>query len=186
MTGEEAVVTVAQALEKLGIPYMLSGSFASNFYGVPHSTGDAGFVVQLGGTSPVAIARELGPVFRMDPQMSFEAVTGTTRHVIELAEGAFTVELFLLSDDAHDQERFRRRRRVRIVDREMSVPTAEDVIITKLRWSRHGQRTKDRDDARNVIAVQGDVLDWPYVIRWCDRHGTRELLEDVRRSIPRI
>jgi hypothetical protein len=60
------------------------------------------------------------------------------------------------------------------------------VLITKLRWSQRGRRAKDAEDVRNVIAVQGDRLDWAYVCQWCDRHGTRELLEDLRRSIPPI
>ena len=42
------------------------------------------------------------------------------------------------------------------------------------------------DDVRNVVAVQGERLDWEYVQRWCDAHGTRELLEEVRKSVPKL
>jgi hypothetical protein len=35
-----------------------------------------------------------------------------------------------------------------------------------------------------VIAVQGNLVDWEYVGRWCDQHGTRGLLDEIRRSIP--
>jgi hypothetical protein len=38
----------------------------------------------------------------------------------------------------------------------------------------------------NVIATQREKIDWTYVYRWCDQHGTRELLEEIRRSIPDI
>ena len=38
---------------------------------------------------------------------------------------------------------------------------------------------------RDVIAVQGDeVLDWDYIHRWTAEHGTRELLDEIRASIP--
>ncbi len=90
------------------------------------------------------------------------------------------VELFLLSDDAHDQQRFARRQRGRILERDVAIPTAEDVIITKLRWSHAGGRRKDIEDAENVIAIQGERIDWDYVTSWCDRHGTRALLDRVR------
>jgi hypothetical protein len=30
--------------------------------------------------------------------------------------------------------------------------------------------------------VRASKLDWPYVESWCDRHGTRALLERVRRE----
>jgi len=66
------------------------------------------------------------------------------------------------------------------------LPTAEDVIITKLRWAVQGRRLKDHNDVRDVIAVQGEGIDWDYVHAWCDRHGTREVLDEIRRSIPPI
>jgi hypothetical protein len=126
----------------------------------------------------------LGPFFQLDRQMSFETVTATSRFVFRAANTPFSIELFLLSEDAHDLERFARRRSARAFDRDVFVPTVEDVIITKLRWSRAGRRTKDIDDVQNVIAVQGERIDWDYVAGWCDRHGTRELLERLR-SLPR-
>ena len=84
----------------------------------------------------------------------------------------------------HDLARFERRKQVRIFDCPAFVATAEDTIITKLRWARQGGhgRAKDVDDARNVIAVQGDSLDWVYVENWCRQHGTVDILQDVRRS----
>ncbi len=33
-------------------------------------------------------------------------------------------------------------------------------------------------------SVQGERLDWDYIHHWCQSHGTRELLDQVRRSIP--
>ena len=39
---------VIEALEACGIPYMLVGSYSSNSYGVPCSTQDADFVIELG------------------------------------------------------------------------------------------------------------------------------------------
>ena len=30
------------------------------------------------------------------------------------------------------------------------------------------------------------VIDWAYVHSWCERHGTRAALDDVRRSIAPI
>ena len=185
MIGEEAVVAVIDALENVGVPSMLVGSLSTNLYGIPRSTEDADFVVQLGSASLQQIMARLGPGFRLDPQASFETATGTTRHIVEaLGDTAFKIELFHLSNDAHDQERFARRRQVRVLNRMTYAPTPEDVVITKLRWSLQANRSKDVDDVRNVIAVQGKHLDWDYIHRWCDQHGTRALLDKIRQSIP--
>jgi hypothetical protein len=40
----EATVSVIDAFEACGIPYMLVGSYASNAYGIARSTQDADFV----------------------------------------------------------------------------------------------------------------------------------------------
>jgi hypothetical protein len=186
MTADDATLAVIQALETSGVPYMLAGSFSSNFYGVPRATEDADFVIELGKTPLSAITRNLGPEFRCDPQMSFETVTGTYRNVIQLQGSKFKIELFRLSTAPHDVERFQRRVRVKHLGVDTYLPTVEDVIVTKLNWSVSGRRLKDQEDVRNVIAVQANQIDWDYVYSWCDRHGTRERLDEIRKSIPPI
>jgi len=184
VNSDEAAAAVIDALDALHVPYMMVGSFSSNFYGIPRATQDADFVVQLESGLLPSLVEILGPKFQFDRQMSFETVMATRRYVLQSVGGPFSVELFLLSDDAHDQERFARRRCERILGREVVGPTVEDVIITKLRWSRAGRRQKDVEDVANVIAVQGDRIDWDYVTSWCDRHGTREILDRLRQLPP--
>lgn len=52
-------------------------------------------------------------------------------------------------------------------------------MVTKLRWSLRGQRDKDVDDVRNVLALQAGKLDLAYIRSWCDQHGTRSLFEQL-------
>ena len=79
MTTDEAALAVVDALEGLGISYMLVGSFSSNYYGIGRSTLDADFVVQTDPRRATEVAERLGPAFRLDPQTSFETATMTTR-----------------------------------------------------------------------------------------------------------
>jgi len=184
----EAAGRVIEAFEKLGVDYLLAGSFSSNFYGIPRSTKDADFVAVLGEDVGPLIG-ELSDDFEFDPQPSFEMVTGTLREKARAKEIPFEIEIFHLSEEAHDQSRFSRRVSVydELIGREVSLPAPEDVIITKLRWAEIAKRGKDRDDVRDVIAVQGDdALDWDYIHRWTAEHGTRKLLDEIRASIPPI
>jgi hypothetical protein len=183
VTGQEATLAVIDALNALGAPYMVVGSFSSNYYGVPRATQDADFVLVLQPGLLQRLAQRLGPEFKLDPQASFETVTATQRHVIRIPPADFYVELFGLSDDEFDQERFRRRVCVRLWDREAFLPTAEDVVVSKLLWALHGGRGKDFGDVRGLVSIRGAGLDWPYIHGWCDRHGTRALLEEIRGSL---
>lgn len=176
------MVRVADALAASGVAYLLAGSFSSNFYGIPRSTKDADFVVELHGGVGRDFMAWLGADFETDPQLSFETNTGTYRQLIQHTSSPFKVELFLLSSDPHDQARFHRRVAVTAYGRQIWLPTPEDVIIMKVRWA----RSRDRDDVRAVIGVQGNKLDWPYIETWCERHGTRALLEQIRRTVPKL
>lgn len=183
MTPDDAVAAVFEALAGAGIPYMLVGSLASNFHGIPRSTRDADFVVELAAGRLARLASLLPPGLRLEPQPAFESVTGTTRFLITLTGSSFVCELFVLSDDDHDQARFRRRQIVQVLDQQAQVASVEDMIVTKLRWAIAGGRGKDSDDVRNMIAVQDTALDWAYIHHWVERHGTAALLADIRASL---
>jgi hypothetical protein len=182
MNTDDIVFAVIDYLNDHKIPYMLVGSLATNFYCVPRSTEDGDVVVQsdLVGIAS-AISREHEHI-RFDRQFAFESVTATRKLVLQTEGHGFEIELFQLGDDEHDQMRFSRRRQVETMGRCVWVASQEDMIVTKLRWSQHAGREKDISDARNLIGVQGDRIDWPYVESWCERHGTRELLDKLRRE----
>lgn len=130
------------------------------------------------------IMERLGSDFHLDRQMRMEMITHSVRNVITYKPTSFDIELFRLSDDAHHEERFRRRQRHPIseLNRDTWIPTAEDVVIQKLRW----QRPKDIDDVTNVLAVSANLLNWDYLEHWTTIHGTFELLNQMRDELPNL
>jgi hypothetical protein len=183
MQVDDCVHAVFDALNEHQVPFMLVGALSSNFYGIPRSTLDADLVIELGSKSLAGVLERLKDRVRLDPQMIFETVTMSRAFRADVIGMDFTIEFFLLGAEPYHQERFHRRRRVRYRDRDVCFPTREDVVVQKLRWA----RPKYLEDARDVIAVQGDdAFDWDYIHRWTETHGTRELLDEIRASIPEI
>lgn len=183
MTGEDAVGVMVDLMERAGVEYMLVGSFSSNYYGIARATKDADFVIHATAEAMDALACSLPEGFRLDAQMAFEMVTSTTKRLVQIDSVPFEIELFDLSLDEFDQERFRRKLKVSDEGRGCYMPTAEDVIVQKLRWAKAGKRGKDYEDARDVTAVQGRHLDFTYIRAWADRHGTRTFFEEIYRSV---
>lgn len=183
MKVHEIVRRVFESLEAASIPYVLVGSFASNVYGIIRSTKDADFVIRVAPGDFKRLMDALGPAFVRDPQIQFETVTGTRKHLVSETESGFEIEFFELSDDPHDQQRFGRRRKLAVLGHEAWVLTPEDVLVTKLNWLHRANRGKDLLDVENVISVQGALLDWPYIESWCDAHGSRALLEKIRAEL---
>ncbi len=183
MTIEGAATAMLRALHDTSIPHMLVGGFSSNFYGIARSTKDVDIVIELVSRAPLeGLAKRLPDGFEFDPQVTFETITGNVRHIIKIRGTPFVIELFELADDPFQRERFSRRREQWIpqMGLHVTLPTAEDVIIQKLRWG----RPKDLDDARDVMAVQAGRLDFAHIEHWCAELHITPRLQQVRAGVP--
>ncbi len=181
----QLAVRMVEALEAEHIPHLVTGAIAVGVYGIPRGTNDIDIVVALETLEPLnRLERRLVDVVTFDPQVTFETITGSLRHIVKSrTRPPFTIELFELGGDPFVQSRFARRRREFSgqMSREIWVPAPEDVVVQKIRWG----RSKDLDDARDVLAVQTPAaLDMIYIEHWCGQHGTLERLRAVIESIP--
>jgi hypothetical protein len=115
---------------------MLVGAFSSNAYGYPRATKDAVIVIEYEEGVLKKICESLGSDFKLDPQTGFELMTGSIRNILTYTPTKFEIELFRLRKDPHHRERFARRRRLALPDLQIEavIPTAEDVVIQKLRF----------------------------------------------------
>ena len=131
-----------------------------------------------------SIIKRLEPDIEFGAQVQFDTIKWGKRHIGRpIGHSAVSIELFELFDDAFVISQFRRKRQYHspTLDRTVWLPTAEDVIVQKLRWGRN----KDLDDARDVLAVQGpETLDMDYIERWCADHGTTARLHAALAAIP--
>ncbi len=161
------------------------GAIAAGTYGIPRATKDIDLLVSLDAMRGIQkLIPALEDVIEFEAQAQFDTITWGRRYVgTSLSAPPFKVELFEMFDDPFVLTEFSRRERryVPLLDREIWLPTAEDVIVQKIRWG----RSKDLDDARDVLAVQGpETLDMPYIENWCATHGTSQRLRDIIASLP--
>ena len=181
MTIEALAVLMIDTAERIGVDFMAVGAIAAGACGVPRSAKDVEVNV-AGGVD--ALARALAPSIGFGPQVVFDTLTWGRRLVGSIrSTPPFKVELFETFDHPFVQSEFSRRTKffVPVLDRTTWLPTAEDVIVQKLRWG----RSKDLNDARDVLAVQGpETLDMAYIGEWCARHGTAARLAEALAGIP--
>ncbi|TWT67572.1 hypothetical protein [Allorhodopirellula solitaria] len=95
---------------------------------------------------------------------------------------ALKVGFFRLAGDEYEFERFRRRRRVTLVDQPAWNATAKGVLLNKLRWHTISPTDRQLTDARGIYLVSGDELERDYLNHWAERIGVVDLLESVLES----
>jgi hypothetical protein len=185
MTIEELANSAIDLCESLDAEYMVTGALAFNFYGIPRSTKDVDLVIDVSNPSALSsIIKGLEPAISFGGQVQFDTITWGKRHIGRpVGTTALSIELFELFDDPFVMSQFKRRVQIPSaqLNRKMHIPTAEDVVVQKLRWA----RPKDLEDARDVLAVQDPArLDMAHVEKWCTEHGTIERLKDILESLP--
>ena len=184
MTQEEVVAGVIDALERLGIVYMVAGSFASNFHGIPRMTQDADLVIEVDEPAVVRLVRELEPEFYVSEEAAREAVRlQRLFNAIHLATG-FKVDLVIKKDRPFSEAELARRTPGTLAGRQVSFASAEDTILAKLEWSSVARSARQYADALGIIQLHGAALDWNHLEKWADDLGVRGLLDRARRGDP--
>jgi len=68
MTEQELLADCLRRLNRVGVTYYLTGSMASNYWGIPRTTHDLDFVIQLPASAVAAIVHEFsGTISLMKP-----------------------------------------------------------------------------------------------------------------------
>ena len=182
MDQQELLTRTVKILDALKIPYMVTGSFAVNFYGIPRTTHDIDLVVVLQSNVAERLAHEFPKDFYADVEMMRQAIDQEFMfNVIDPSSG-LKIDFWILKRDAYDTERFRRRRAQTLFGQVVWMPSPEDVILAKLLWYKGAQTDKHLNDARGVWEIQKDSIDLNYLRLWASRLSVSSWLEKLEKS----
>jgi hypothetical protein len=172
----DVLAAVVRELETLGIPYMVTGSFASSIHGKPRTTHDADIVIDpTPGTLERLVATLSAAGLYVDAGVAADALRRRRQfNVIDTAT-AFKVDLIICKDRRFSREELARRQRADVGGIPAALATPEDTILSKLEWAKASGSTRQIEDARGVVEVKGPDLDCAYVERWARELGVLDL-----------
>lgn len=177
MTEKELLLDTLRRLNRVGIAYMLTGSMASNYWGIPRTTHDLDFVIQL----PSAVIPILVEAFQEGFALDADSVRAAYQppHQFNAIDerSALKVDFWLLKPEPFERLMFSRRIRCSIFGEEAWLATAEDVILHKLVWNRISPSDRQLGDCAGIIAVQSEELDVAYMRSEAEKLMLREDLE---------
>lgn len=186
MTEQELLLDCLRRLNHLGIAYMLTGSMASNAWGIPRTTHDLDFVVQLPPSQVEALATAFVADYFVDQAAIHAAFQPPHQFNVLHIPSALKIDFWMLRPVPFEQEMFRRRQCHIVLGESAWLAAPEDVILHKLYWHRITPSERQLSDVAGVAAVQQGRLDEAYLHRWGDELGIADLVADALRGRLRL
>jgi hypothetical protein len=166
---QDMALDCIQRLNASGIAYMVSGSTASNRWGIPRTTHDVDIVVQFAPSQvPAMMTAFAGRYFIQEISVRSVFRPPHQFNAIDEASG-FKVDFWLLRNGPFEIAAFNRRTREDFLGEPAWVATAEDVLLHKLHWNRLSPSERQIGDAAGIFAVQDDQLDLNYLRHWAEK-----------------
>ncbi|MEW5865649.1 MAG: nucleotidyl transferase AbiEii/AbiGii toxin family protein [Bacillota bacterium] len=154
---EDTVMQVCRLLERLGVPYMVIGGFATLIWGEPRLTRDIDVTVAIEMDRVAEFVESLPAALR--PAVANPADFARQTHVIPLAsDKGMRIDLIVASLP-YERTAIERSVPVSVSGHEIRICSPEDLVIHKV----ISDRAKDREDARGVIQRHGDRFERSYV-----------------------
>ena len=163
-------------LERLGLPYCITGSVAASVYGEPRLTADIDVVLLVG-------SRDIGALRAAFPESAYYVPPDETLRV-ELARESrgmfnlihhasqFKADVYVAARDPLHQWALEHRRRIDLEGSGAWIAPPEYVIVRKLEYLREGGSDKHVRDIRFMLAAT--AIDRPFVEASVTRLGLQE------------
>jgi hypothetical protein len=166
-------------LETAGIPYVIVGSIASTLQGEMRATQDVDILVDPTWEQLRSFVASLGEGYYASTQAAEDAWQRKSMfNVIDLSSG-WKGDIIILGQDPWEREKFQRRQEVIAHNLRCCILRPEDVILSKLKWSKLNASDRQVRDAIGVAIAQWDVMDHEYLNDRAGRLGLDAELEQV-------
>jgi hypothetical protein len=167
----DIVRDISRRFEQAGIPYMLTGSMAMNYYAQPRMTRDIDVVIVISLDDVGRVAALFRPDYYVSEQNIRESLAHESIFNLIHQESVIKVDCIIRKKHKYRRLEFERRQRISILDFTTFIVSKEDLIISKLFWAKDSHSEIQLRDVKNLLATGYDAA---YLQRW-----TRELELDT-------
>jgi hypothetical protein len=175
---EELLKKVAEILDELNIPYIVTGGIAVTVWGRPRFTADIDVVIELLPQKLDDLAEQLlaidKDVYADKRSMQRALEKQGEFNFIHPASG-LKVDFWILKSDVFGKEQLKRKVRKKIGEVSVDFISPEDLILSKLLWHKESGSDRQLEDVVSVLRKQ-KKLDWRYLQKWSKTQSTAKVL----------
>lgn len=184
MEQEKLLQKLATILEKLKIPYFITGGIATVIWGRPRFTADIDVVIQLVPQKLDKLAQELLKIDK-NVYLSKESMTEAMKrqgefNFIHPASG-LKIDFWILKNTPFDETCLKRRVKKTINKQKVFFISSEDLILNKLLWRRKSESTRQLEDVESILKIS--KVDLKYLKRWAKLLEVSQILNKLTKSL---
>ncbi|MFQ5714457.1 MAG: hypothetical protein ACE5GU_10550 [Candidatus Scalinduaceae bacterium] len=185
MEQSELMGLIIKAFESLKIPYMITGSQASAYYGEPRFTMDIDVVAEFKEEQVEDFVRFFpGEEFYCDMEMIKAEIKRRGQFNIIHSTSGLKIDIILTKASPFSKTEFSRRKKGSVSpEQEAYFASPEDVIIKKMDFYREGGSEKHLRDITGILKISGDIIDIDYITKWADILRLRDIWDAILRRI---
>ena len=185
MEQHELLLYVVECLEKLKIPYLITGSIASMVYGEPRFTNDIDIIVDVEQT-------HLSEVKSCFPEADFYCDIDSMKKALEYRRqfniihpsSGLKVDVHISKRDDFDSSRFKHAKKLNITEsKSANFVSPEDIIIKKMEFYQEGRSEKHLRDITSILKISGQEIDRKYISNWAEKLNLKEIWESIQKKI---
>ena len=179
------LIEISKILERLKIPYIVTGGIAVLVWGRPRFTADIDIVVELKLENIDVLARTLsllGKANYIDKNMIKEALKHGGEFNFIHGETGIKVDFWMLEKTPFELSRIKRRVAKNILGKKVYFTSPEDLILSKLRWYQQSQSSRHIEDVTSILKISGKKLNMIYLKRWAKKLGVLDILNKLIKS----
>ena len=180
----EVLKVVTQRLNEAGIPYMISGSIAANYYTIPRMTRDIDVVIELKENTIDKFIPLFEDGFYVNREMIANEVSRQGMFNLIHNRYVIKIDFIIKKSSAYQNAEFSNRKQVLIDQCPMWFVSAEDLVISKLLWAKESHSEMQLKDVANLMETV-DNLDSEYIDNWIRELDLEQIYkeaDDVRHA----
>lgn len=181
----DMLTRIAAALQSLHVPYAVTGSMASMYYGEMRTTNDVDVVadLQLDQVNGL-LAQFPQDDFYASEEAALQAIRSRGQFNIIHPTSGLKIDVIIPGDEPHDRLQLSRAQEVMLptgVGAQFAAP--EDVILKKLQFFQMGGSEKHLRDIASMLKVYGARLEHHYLDDWAERLNVPDEWQLVKKRV---
>ena len=181
---EDLLLQIVKILNKLRIPYLITGGFAVAVLAKPRFTADIDIIIKIEKKDISQLAKQLLAISK-NVYLSQKAIKDAIQNDGEFnfihPETGLKIDFWI---KRYPFEKFERGIVKRINRQKVNFISPEDLVLSKLIWYKEGQGAKQLEDIKTILKIAKPNLN--YIKNWAKKTSTNKILEEIISDLKRV